>query len=145
MNNSKRYDHKYRSCSRTYATLCIFHKSADPQKVTSRLKITPDKLVKAGDLVVKGKYAPISSWQLKTKDVVKSKDLRAHIDWIIDKISGKKAELRLLKRSGYYIKVTCFWISASGNGGPIIDHPLTKRLSKYPIDLEFDIWFSSIE
>lgn len=141
MNRADRFIHNFPSCSRTYATLCIYHASADPQEVTAILKIKPDSSQKVGELIRRGKKATVSGWFLGTKDVLKSKDVRAHIEGLLDKISKKKKELEKLRATGYEMRISCFWESASGNGGPILDHEFMKRLSEFPFELHFDIWF----
>jgi hypothetical protein len=143
MEQSDRYKHNYPSCSRTYAALCIYHESADPQIITDRLQLKPDETVTVGDLIRPGKTATKSIWFLRTKDILQSRDFRAHIDWLLDKVSAKKKELQRLFDAGYEIKISCFWASASGNGGPYLDHEFIKRLSEFPIELDFDIWFDS--
>jgi hypothetical protein len=134
--------HNFPSCSRTYATLCIYHKSKDPREVTEALAIAPDKSHRAGEVLGLGKPTPSSGWFLGTKGIVKSKDLRAHIDWLLKKISPRKSKLFSLLDEGYEMKISCFWVSAVGNGGPYIDHGMLQALSEYPVDLDFDIWFS---
>lgn len=138
-----RFIHNFPSCTRTYATLCIYHDSADPQKVTDSLQILPDRTQKVGELIRRGKTATVSGWFLGTKDIVKSKDMRAHIKWILNKLKVKKKELRKLSRLGYTMRISVFWESASGNGGPILDHEFIKLLSEFPLELDFDIWFDN--
>ncbi len=136
---------KSATCSRTYATLCIYHDSADPREITNVLKLIPERSQKAGGLTSSNRKARTSGWFLGTKDVCSSKDFRTHIRWILKKLTNKKKELQTLCESGYEIWVYCFWESTHGNGGPILDHGLIKHLSEFPIDLFFDIWFPSSE
>jgi hypothetical protein len=138
---SDRYVHNYPSCSRTYVTLCIYHETADPQIISDILNLEPDRLVNNGDLISAGKIAKKAGWFLGTQDICVSNDFRAHADWLLDKLSNKKNELHTLIKTGYEVIFFCFWASKSGNGGPVLDHEFVKRLSEFPIDLEFDIWF----
>ena len=141
MTYSERYIHDYPSCSCTYVTLCIYHKTADPKEISVILNLVPDRLFKVGEFLGSGKISNISGWFLSTEDICLSKDFRSHVDWILDKLSNKINELKTLLERGYQIRFFCFWKSVSGNGGPMLDNEFIKRLSGFPIDLEFDIWF----
>lgn len=88
MENLDRFIHDFSSCSRTYATLCIYHDSADPENVTDVLGITPDRAHKAGDIVRSKRPAPTSGWFLGTQNILASRDVRAHIEWILDKLKN---------------------------------------------------------
>lgn len=144
MTPKKRYDHKYRHCDRTYATLCIYHKSADPKTITDILRIRPDRTLRAGDLSASKKPIRNSFWEVGTHykgKITHSRDVRAHIDWLLDKLKNKKKEIRKLYKSGYEMRIYCFWESAHANGGPVLDSRVFKRLSELPIEFIFDIWF----
>ena len=137
---SARLDHDFASCSRTYATLSIYHDTLDPALMTKLLKSVPDRSQKSGDIIRPGKRARVSGWFLGTQQLSQSRDLRFHLELILEKISTKKRELKKLKKMGCQIWIMCFWESAAGNGGPILDHEVLGRLSEYPIDLHYDIW-----
>ena len=47
-----------------------------------------------------------------------------------------------LKKKGCELRISCFWESVSGNGGPILDHVFLHDLSKLAVDLNFDVWFT---
>jgi hypothetical protein len=138
-----RYDHEYPACSRTYATLCIYHDSEDPLKISEILHMNPDRSHKFGDLLPSGKIAPVTGWFLSTKDVLTSKDLRAHVEWLIDRLHFKRDELHRMTESGYRMWIYCFWASSSGNGGPVFDRQFIQSLSDFPFELHLDIWFDS--
>jgi hypothetical protein len=40
--------------------------------------------------------------------------------------------------------ICCYWVSATGNGGPVLSPELLGRLAKYNLTLSFDIHFESI-
>lgn len=141
MTQPDRFNHDFPSCSMTYSSLCIYHQSADPLEITKLLQIEPDESQKAGDLRRPGKVAKISGWFLRTKDICTSKDVRAHIEFILSKLDSKKIELQKLVDTSYEIQIWVFWVSAAGNGGPYLDHQFMKRLADFPIDLNFDICF----
>jgi len=135
-----RFDHNFSSCSRTYATLCIYHDKLGIDDIQIDIDLLPDKIITKGERVGLS-FARKNGWLLGTGGRVKSKDLRAHIQWIINRISDKKSEFIALKQQGFEIRISCLWISAVGNGGPLLDHKMISDLAELPVDLHFDIWF----
>jgi hypothetical protein len=142
MKNTRKSCHESTGCSRTYATLCIYHPTADPSGITKLLRLAPERLQRVGEPISSNKKAKVSGWFLGTKDICMSKDLRVHLKLLIKKLAKKKGEIQTLYRSGHEIWISCFWESIYGNGGPFLDHKLLLELSQLPIDLNFDIWFS---
>lgn len=136
----KQFDHDYSSCSRTYATFCIYHDRLEPEAITALLRIKPDRKVRKGDPAIKGTI-PTNGCFLTTQDRASSKDVRSHIALLIQKLIPRKRILNTLKRKGCKFKIMCLWESASGNGGPYLNQAFLKKLSVLPIDLDFDIWF----
>lgn len=138
------YIHDYPSCSRTYATLCIYHDDLIPSKITKLLGIKPSYSQKKGDAhdTRKGRTAPVGGWFLTTRDIIESRDVRYHITILTSKVAMKQNCFKLLRDQGYDIRISCFWESASGNGGPLLDYKIMSVLSELFIDVHFDVWFS---
>jgi Domain of unknown function (DUF4279) len=136
----KQFDHDYSSCSRTYATFCIYHDRLESEQITALLRLKPDRIVRKGNPAIKG-TTPRNGWFLTTQGRTDSKDIRSHIALLIQKLSPRKKNLNSLKKRGCEFKIMCLWESASGNGGPYLNHAFLKELSVLPIDLDFDIWF----
>jgi len=135
------YFHDYPSCTRTYATLCIYHDELEANVITELLGIEPTYSQKKGDFLRKGHFTETGGWFLKTLDVIYSRDVRYHIDILLKMINNKKHNLKLLREQGYDIRIFCFWESATGNGGPLLDYQLMSTLGELCIDVSFDIWF----
>ena len=77
------YDHDYATCSRTWATLCIYE--LDPALVTEALGMQPTVARIEGEKWQTSRGwssvpARLSSWILKTRSVISSRDARAHLD-----------------------------------------------------------------
>lgn len=146
MGITKDYDHNYSSCSKTFATFCIYHNDLIPNDITARLNIEPSSSHKKGDISTtrKGHIMPIGNWCLTTKYIITSQDVRYHIDALLAQIKDKKSTIKLLQDNGYDMCISCFWVSSSGNGGPTIDHRTMSELGELCIDVDFDIWFDII-
>jgi hypothetical protein len=132
---SQRID-EYRSCARTYVTLAIRSEVKNPGKVTSALGIAPTR-----------EHHPspdaneVYGWFLSSKDLVGSKDFRRHIDHLIELLCNKNEVLQSLRAEGWSTDLECFWESATGNGGPMLDAGLMAKLAELQLNLLFDIWF----
>ena len=85
--------------------------------------------------------AEIDGWSLSTKGRAESRDFRRHIDWILDQIEDKVAELRELQDEESRICVSCFWLSRFGEGGPTVSPAQMRRLGALNLELWFDIDF----
>jgi Domain of unknown function (DUF4279) len=136
-----KYVHDYPSCSRTYATLCIYHDRLEPKQITAIIGLKPDRVVRKGDPALKSTI-PANGWFLTTQGRTDSKDLRFHIALLTRKLIQRKKDLNALKKKGCMLKLMCLWESASGNGGPYFDHTFLRELTALPLDLELDIWFA---
>lgn len=117
----------------------------NPEKITDTLDIEPDRSQKVGDVARNKKPIPVSGWFVGTQGILNSRDIRVHLEWILDRLKDKRNQLNLLVELGFEMKISCFWESASGNGGPILDHEIIARLSEFPLDLHFDVWFDISE
>jgi hypothetical protein len=136
------YDDDYGTCADTYASLLIYPVRTDPAAITGRLGIEPSMWQrKAGPKVGSSWPAEVDLWSFSTKNRVESRDSRRHIDWLLDTIEGKAAELRSLQMEGAWIVVSCYWLSLSGHGGPSISPGQMRRLGALNIELWFDVYF----
>lgn len=135
-----RFDHNFSSCSRTYATLCIYSEKVTADSVSHELDIVPNRTVQKGQKL-RLSTAERHGWFLGSQHQIDSKDLAAHIQWFVDQLSTKRDVLSGFYNNGCEIRIMCFWESATGNGGPILDHQLLKDLGEMSVDLHFDIWF----
>ncbi|WP_353572829.1 DUF4279 domain-containing protein, partial [Candidatus Albibeggiatoa sp. nov. BB20] len=87
MNTVEYYD-DYPSCEHTYLTLRFYHEILKSSEVTHFLGIKPDWEVEKN---AHGKRKiPKNGWFLTTKDIVKSKDCRRHIQYILRLLEGKQ-------------------------------------------------------
>jgi hypothetical protein len=134
------YNDEYMTCSETYATLRII--GLKPDEVTRDLGLRPTDSCVRGDV---RHAAPVrhDGWFLRSKDAVDSKDVRRHLDWILDQIATQRDALSVLVDRGAKIDITCYWVSAHGHGGPIISFVQSKKLADLEIDVSFDVYFGA--
>jgi hypothetical protein len=138
------YDDDYATCARTYAGLDISHDDLDPDRITGLLGLQPTwTQVKGRTLIRPGgkKFTPpIGLWCLSTKGVVDSRDVRRHLDWILDRLVGKDDALDRLSAEGHRKVVNCYWASAQGHGGPMVPAVMMRRLGELELELWFDFY-----
>lgn len=131
------YNDEYETCADTYATLRIYPELYSPAQVTELLGISGAKEVAASSTVKKS-VRP-AAWFFSSKGVVTSKDSRRHIDWLLDHLKNKKEAVQELHQTSV-IDISCYWLSASGHGGPTISPHQMQRLSELNIEVFWDIY-----
>ena len=134
-----KYNHKYHTCAQTYATLRIYPRDSHPDVVTKLLQIKPSSISAAGTGPAGSKY--INGWFLSTKGKLKSRDSRRHIDWILDKIETASGVIDKMQKQGFPMDISCFWVSASGHGGPIVSPEQMRRLVALNLEVWWDVYF----
>jgi hypothetical protein len=136
------YDDAYPTCAKTYATLCIYLPDlSDPNSVSEKLGIIPSKTHVKGENYQGRAMRWPTAWFLETEKQIQSRDVRRHIDWLIEQLTGKEDAIRELQISGSVILVSCFWLSSLGYGGPMLSPKTMKKLGELEIGIEFDVYF----
>ena len=139
----------YPSCDRTTAELRIYP-SCSADEVSKILGLQPTESGNAGDLRVTGtgksRTVKKTHWVLSSEASVSSKDLRAHLDWLLEKVTPHSDGLaKLVMQEGTKVCVVCVWWSANGQGGPTLWPEQMKGLADLGIELGFDIQFHDPE
>jgi hypothetical protein len=139
------YDDEYPTCLKTHAGLRIYHDDLDPERITGLLGIEPSKTQVKGrghtrSNGMESRPAPIGGWFLSSDGVIYSRDVRRHVDWVLDKLLGKDEVLTRLQEDGYRMDIFCYWLSASGHGGPILSPAIMRRLGELELEIGFDIY-----
>jgi hypothetical protein len=140
------YDHKFPSCERTYATLVVYSDRLDVDAISKALRVKPTSTVIKGQrlspLRRKRRIARHNGWFFSSEGKRTSRDLRAHLDYILDRLAPAQSKLRRLTRAGCETCLSVFWDSAAGNGGPLLDPRILARLAAFRVELRLDIYFS---
>jgi hypothetical protein len=138
------YNDDYPTCFVTYADLRIYHDDLDPDRITGLLGIEPSWAQVKGRAYTKPNgrefTPPIGGWFLSTKGVVGSRDVRRHVDWILDRLAGKDEILKRFQAEGHQMSVFCLWQSVHGHGGPILSPEIMRRLGEMELEIGFDIF-----
>src|SRR5690349_14749451 len=98
------YNDDYATCHRTYATLVIVHLDLDPEGVTQELGLQPTRAYRRGDIRnphgSRPYVYPRGGWQLTSEGAVQSRDVRRHIDWLLDRVDSNAGVLKQLQEKG---------------------------------------------
>jgi uncharacterized protein DUF4279 len=139
------YDDEYATCAETFVTLRILHPDLDPCVITAELGIEPSEAQKAGGVRRVGTGQPaaggIGRWLLSSSGAVESRDVRRHLDWLLDRLEPKAEVLASLQSRGFRVDVPCYWLSATGQGGPTLSAASMARLGSLGLDVWFDVYF----
>lgn len=79
-------------------------------------------------------------WEFSTKHLLESTDNIEHIQLVLSVLSGKESLLGTLRKDGCTTDIFCFWES-SGQGGPILDIELMRKLVRYGLDISWDMYY----
>lgn len=135
------YRDDYPTCAQTYATLILLHEDLNAELLTQELGIQPTETWKQGEVRNPGSRTPVVSriggWFLRTQETVASRDVRRHIDWLLNQVEPRRSVLGRLRTAGYRMEISCFWVSAFGHGGPTLSPAQMARLA----DLGLEVWF----
>lgn len=137
------YNDSYPTCQETHASVRIFSRSHSSDEISTRLGIAPSKTSLRADAVTAYGGDPRSQhgWLLKSDGRCDSRDLRRHIDWLLDILEPAKDQLAQLVEEGARADVNSYWSSKHGHGGPILSPCQMKRLADLNLALGIDIYF----
>ena len=132
-------------CDRTEATLAIYN--VDPDLVTQKLGVTPSRSQKKGVPRImrsgKQRIGRVNSWLLESENEVKSKDLRRHLDWVLDKVEPVVGQiLEIQQYPNVKMSIRCVWWSAEAGGGsgPTLWPEQMRRMAQ--LNLECNLCFA---
>lgn len=136
------YNDDYPTCVETYATLRCYHAEAAPEAVTEALGIQPSSSHVKGTQLMDGRQVcrPISGWLLRSKGAVESRDVKRHIDWLLDQVCSLESRLTALKDQGWRMDINCYWLSG-GQGGPMLDPSQMAELARLNLTCGFDVYW----
>jgi hypothetical protein len=133
-------DDSYPTCERTECTFAVY--DLEPDLVTQLLCLGASRSQKKGiaKIMPNGTlHIPtISSWLLSSENQVASKDVRKHIDWLLDRIEPVSNQLQKLQQlPDTKMAIRCVWWSASGGGGPTLWPEQMERMAKLNLECSF--------
>jgi hypothetical protein len=143
------YDDDYPTCERTYAELRVYT-DLDPGRITALLGLQPaparPKRTAGVDFAGKVPSGIRHAWFLSTEEVVRSRDLRRHLDWLLSRLRQASPGIEEVRRlQGVAMFVTCVWWSASGDGGPTLGVDHMRGLVELGLECRLELAFYNTE
>jgi hypothetical protein len=140
------FDDEYDTCEFTYAELRVYPGKANPESVTHHLGIAPTSTMIKGKRKVNSlgreRIAPMNGWFLSSEGQVSSKDVRRHLDWLLDKLELVSDRLKeIQEQPEVRMSIECIWWSAHGHGGPTLWPEQMKKMAEMNLECGFDIYF----
>jgi hypothetical protein len=128
-------------CVFTWVAFCIY--GIDPDLVTNKLGIKPTSGQKKGvsSRLPNGNKITgvVNSWILSSKNYVSSKDIRRHLNWVLDKIEPVIEDLKALQNlPDIKMVISGNYLSKEEGGGSIAIWPEQMRIMA-EANLEFSI------
>lgn len=144
--SSTPYDDTYETCERALIELLIYGNELDPERISALLGLEPTDAAHTGDVRInslgRSRVIVVGHWFLSSEAYVESKDLRRHIDWLVDKLAPRLSELHdLAKEPGVGVRCLCIWWSKHGDGGPTFWPEHLRALSELDVEVAFDVGF----
>ena len=135
---------RWECCERTYAELRIYPGHIKPATVSDILGLEPTELVVIGEPIIGtsaiGKH---NGWFLSSESFVDSKDLRAHLDWLLMMLQESVEGLRKLQNTiGVSIYVYCAWWSRCGECGPTLWPKQMRQLALLNLECSFSFIYT---
>ena len=130
------------NCAATCATLRLYGDALDPAEVSRLLGLEPTDSAAKGETVVvgaKSRTAPTGRWILTSENAIQSTNLEDHLDWLLDRLSVVPCDVPGVGRADVF----CYWVSATGHGGPELSPQMLARLASLQLTLGFDLYFPS--
>ena len=83
------------------------------------------------------------NWLVSSQGRVRKAQLEPHFLWVFRQLKpGKK--LSALTKKGFRIQPVCFWETSDFGGGPIVTAAVLRLLQYHELDLQVDIYPSSL-
>jgi ABC-type transporter Mla subunit MlaD len=132
------------NCAETFASLRLYGDALVPAEVSRLLHLEPADAAAKGDRMVsssgKPRIASTARWILTTQGTLDSTDLEAHVLWLLDRLEAARV-MPLTLPGVSRADVSCYWASATGNGGPDFSPETLARLAQLNLRLGFDLYF----
>ncbi len=138
------YNDSYQTCERTVAQLRLYSGEIRPAEVTGLLGIEPTESTEAGGLIIsketgRPRLTKYNAWFLSSENIVNSKDLRRHLDWLLDRLEACSEALHELQtRDGVQMQISCIWWTAHGGGGPVLWPSQMERMAHLNLECGFE-------
>jgi Domain of unknown function (DUF4279) len=137
------------NCEITNATFRLMGDLIHPDELTVLLGIQPSFSHAKGD-TLESRAGLLKHrtgiWALESEDKLETTNLEKHLIFLLDKIEPVGAIiLELITKYSLLVDFHCYWISATGQGGPLISPATLMRVANLNAYLDFEIHFFGVD
>lgn len=126
------------NCAQAYASIVLVGPELSPEAVSRWVNLKADFQAAVGETKPARTSPRVEAiWSISSEGHVDSTNLEDHIEWLLDLMPDG---LRSMLPPSTRCEISCFWISASGHGGPDISSMILSRLARFGFDLTFDFY-----
>jgi hypothetical protein len=131
------------NCDHTNASFRLVGDGLDPQAVARRTGLTGDFSTEKDALrrarTGRGIRQPTGVWFISSEDKIGSTNLERHLLYLLEIIEPAKNELlAVLEEQALRADFYCYWVSASGQGGPGVSAGTLRRIGELNATLAFE-------
>jgi hypothetical protein len=126
-----------------HATFRLLGDALDPEEVTRLIGIEPSFARRKGDKYGSRERPVVSQtgiWALESEKSVAGPDLNAHLRFLLSQLGSKTSTVKELVRQGLSADLLCYWMSGTGQGGPILEPETIRRVADLGVCLNFDFY-----
>lgn len=134
------------NCARTHATFRLVGDALNPEEVTAALAVEPTQASRKDDHIAGGRKGTpriqhSGVWLLGSEGRVSSTSLERHLVYLLETIEPASLALdRLREERGLTADFFCYWLSATGHGGPELSSETFARIGALGAALGIDFY-----
>jgi hypothetical protein len=133
------------NCEATHASFRLIGDSLHPPDVEKALRIRGDfsapkgQIRRAGRLVHRTVRQPTGVWSLTTDGKLACTSIERHLRFLLDQLEPVRENLATLVRdAALHADFYCYWVSATGQGGPAVSAETLGRIASLSAELDFE-------
>lgn len=135
--------------NRMYVVLSISHDALKPAEIGNILQLQATHSLQKGDQIYKSDRhdvsSPLTIWRLSSEDDVTSQDVEAHLDWLLDRLSGKRHAIRHLQSKNAKMAITIRMMPWTRLVAPSLSVRILEKLAELQIDVDFIIHYQNTD
>lgn len=131
------------NCQKTYAAFRLLGDLLNPIEITSRLGIIPSKAFAKGQVWDKAgiRNCATGIWKLSSKGHLETTSLENHLIFLLEQLEPiTSGIIQSIGELSLQADFFCYWLSATGHGGPILSPTVLRRISNLQASLSLDFY-----
>jgi hypothetical protein len=131
------------NCEYTHASFRLVGDELIPATIENRTNLTGDFSSRQNDLrrgrVGRTVRQPTGVWYISSEGRVGSTSLERHLSYLLEIVEpAKRHLLDVIEEQSLRADMFCYWVSATGQGGPEIGSDTLRRISELGASLGFE-------